>query len=345
MKRLPKNIKRNLVIGLTLSIVFSVVGIAAAQEIQRSYTVINPQIEIKLDPGLNTEGTTKVINETNSPLTFNLSVQDYIVVDTNGTPNLLPPNTLNNKYSAASWIVVTPSVFTLKPREKQTINYYIHIPKDARPGGHYAGIVYSPVSEGQTAATGGTVKTQIGSLFYITVKGPIKESAIVSKFLANTFQEYGPVNILTQIKNNGDLHIKPQGSITVSGLFGSKSYKFPEANIFPETARDFQNIVGQTLMIGRYKAVLLASYGVNNNLPLTSTLYFWVFPWRLVLIIFLLIVALILLIVYLRKRKKKDQKEPEEPTRSASTNIAGGPKTEAPVTTESKTPETPKKTE
>ena len=66
-------------------------------------------------------------------------------------------------------------------------------------------------------------------------------------------------------------------------------------------------------MIGRYKAVLLATYGLNNNLPLTATLYFWVFPWRLVLIIVLVIIALILLTMYLRKRKKTHTKGTDTP--------------------------------
>ena len=45
---------------------------------------------------------------------------------------------------------------------------------------------------------------QVGTLFYVTVNGPITENATVSKFFANPFQEYGPVKVLTQIKNMGD---------------------------------------------------------------------------------------------------------------------------------------------
>lgn len=309
MKLLPShNIRKTLITGLTSLVILSVVGLATAQELQRTFTIINPAITQKLDPGSITEGTTKVINESNVPLTFRISVQDYIVNDTKGTPQLLPPNTLNGKYSASSWIGVTPSTFTLNPREKQVINYFIQIPKDAKPGGHYAALVYQPVNEDDSLATGGTVNTQIGSLFYVTVNGPVKESAEVTKFFANSFQEYGPLKLLTQIKNLGDLHIRPNATITVSGLLGSSTYKLPEANIFPETARDFENTIGQTFMLGRYKAVLLGSYGINNNLPLSSTIYFWVFPLRLALIIILVIVALVLGVMYFKKRRKDSPK-------------------------------------
>jgi uncharacterized membrane protein (DUF485 family) len=313
MKKLPKfNIKRKLLIGLTLSIVLSVVTIATAQELQRTVTLVYPSLEHTIDPGGRTEGITKIINDSSGPLTFNLNVQDFVVTDTLGTPNILPPNTLNAKYSAAAWIGVTPDKFTLKPGEKQIVNYYIQVPKDARPGGHYAAIVYTPVVNKPVQGTGGTVQGQLGSIFYVTVNGPITESANVSKFLSNSFQEYGPVSILTQIQNLGDLHILPKGTVTVSGLFYNQTQDLPAHNIFPQAKRDYANTFGQTFMLGRYKAVLLASYGVSNNLPLTATLYFWVFPWRLTLIIVLLIVAIVLGYIYFKKRKKEGSKDNQE---------------------------------
>src|ERR1035437_2279028 len=173
-------------LGFAFYILSFVFAPAHAQEAQRTYTIVNPQIEAKLNPGQSSEGTTKVINQTDVPLTFNLAVQDFIVTDTAGTPNLLAANTLASKYSAASWIAVTPSTFTVQPGQKQVVNYYIQVPGNARPGGHYAAITYSPLSPSQNA-TGGTVKTQVGSLFYITVNGQINEQAIVSQFLANSF--------------------------------------------------------------------------------------------------------------------------------------------------------------
>jgi hypothetical protein len=318
MTKLPKlQLKKKILITTTLLAVFGVIGIATAQEIQRTYTVINPTVTHELNPGAYTQGTTKVINQSNFPLTFQIGVQDFIVTDTLGTPQILPPNTLSNKYSAAAWIGVSPSVFTLKPGQSQPISYYVQIPSYAKPGGHYAAIVYAPQSKIDGKATGGSVNTQIGSLFYLTVKGPIKESALVSKFFTNLLHEYGPVDILTQIRNMGDLHIMPKGTVQVTGLFFNKSQALPSRNIFPEAARDFTNTFGNWLMFGPYKAQLMATYGQNNNLPLVSTLYFWVFPWRLVIVIILVIVAVVLGTKYYKKRKEQHHKAPQEPTAEA----------------------------
>jgi hypothetical protein len=320
MKILPK-IKGSIVVGATLLTIVSISGIAFAQEVQRTYTVINPQIEVKLNPGGRSEGTTELVNDTNAPLTFNLTVRDYVVNDTNGTPTFLPAGTFNNKYSAASWIAIDPGTITLTPHQVQKINYYIQVPANARPGGHYAGIVYAPATKTEQK-TGGIINTQIGSLFYVTVNGPITENSIVSKFFANSFQEYGPVKVLTQIENLGDLHITPKASITVSGLFFNSTQNLPTHNIFPETTRDFQNSIGQTFMIGRYKATLMGSYGVNNNMPLVAGIYFWVFPWKLALVIVLIIVAIVLAVLYLRKRKKNG---PTEPTRAEDEPVVTPP--------------------
>jgi membrane protein implicated in regulation of membrane protease activity len=65
-------------------------------------------------------------------------------------------------------------------------------------------------------------------------------------------------------------------------------------------------------MIGRYKAVLMGSYGVNNNLPLVASAYFWVFPWRMAIVVVLTVIALILVTLYLRKRTKRGSKGPKK---------------------------------
>lgn len=311
MKNLPLTIKGILLTGI-ISFLF-VVGTAHAQEIQRTITLINPNISHQLNPGESAEGTTKIVNESSVTLTFKVGVQDYIVNDAKGTPQLLPPNTLNNKYSGASWIVASPNVFTLEPGATQVISYYLRVPPDAKPGGHYAALVYEPVNEDQSEATGGTINTQLGSLFYITVNGDVNINAQVSKFITNVLHEFGPVKVFTEIKNMSDLHIMPKGSITVTGLFFNESQNLEERNIFPETVRAYENTFGSMFMIGPYNAKLTASYGPENNLPLVANFTFWVFPWKLTLIIVLILIAVVLGTMYWKRRQKTSPEAPSEP--------------------------------
>lgn len=297
---------------------------ANAQTLVRTITITPPTVSVTLDPGGRAEGTMGVINDSDEPITFKAEMKDFIVQDNAGTPELLPPNTLTNIYSAAAWMGVTPQTFTLQPKKRQDLNYYIQIPGNARPGGHYAAVAFTPINPAGTPNTGAIVNGQLGTLFSIAVNGPIVERATVTRFFANGFQEYGPVDILTQIKNFGDLHIRTQGFVTVTNLLGkSTALPLQAFNIFPQTGRDYANQYGGHWMIGRYKATLLASYGVKNNLPLTAVVYFWVFPWKITVIIILIIIALILGGMYYRKNGFK------KPSKKAEKTVE--PKTEEPV--------------
>lgn len=284
-----------------------------AQESQRTITIVPPTVEQSFDPGNKAEGIMKVINDSDEELTFTVSTQDFIVVDKVGTPNILPPGTLDSKYSASSWVGIAPDSFTIKPHERQQLSYYIQIPSDARPGGHYAAVTFTPLNKPGVLGTGSSVTTQLGTLFYITVNGEVKQGARVSVFSAPFFQEYGPVKVQTEIANESDLHIRPAGTITLTNMLGGKeAVKFGEANIFPGSTREYQNMLGEKVMIGRYEAKLLAYYGKNNNLPLMATVSFIVFPWKVAIIIILLIAVIILGIMY--RKKQQAPKEPQQPS-------------------------------
>jgi hypothetical protein len=297
------------IMGLTISHSF-------AQEQIRTFTIVPPTLQQNLKPGDKAEGTLKVINDSTNPLTFTATLQDFVVNDNIGTPQLLPPNTLSNKYSAATWIGVDIPDFTIKPHDKQLLTYFMQIPQDARSGGHYAAVVYKPSSPIAVNGTGTAVSTIVGTLFYIDVAGNIKESAQVTKFSANGFSENGPVNIDTQIRNLGDLHIQPRGTITLTNMIGQKvgQQSLPSHNIFPQVARDYSNTFGSHWMFGRYKAELNTNYGRLYNLSLMSTLYFWVIPWKVILIIILVLVALILGYKMLKKGEDKNVKDTTPPT-------------------------------
>ncbi|MCL5433043.1 MAG: hypothetical protein M1524_02915 [Patescibacteria group bacterium] len=276
-----------------------------AQEVVRTFTVVPPAVEKSFEPGQQTEGVMKVINDSNEVLSFTVEAQDFIVEDSKGTPVILPPNTLSKKFSASAWIGVYPNSFTIAPQEKQILNYYVQVPYDASPGGHYAAIVFSPTNASGVDGTGTAVETKIGSLFYVGVNGPINEYATVSEFFANPFQEYGPVTVETQIKNLGDLHIKPVGTVRVTDLLGRtvNVEDLDQFNIFPTATRDYENTFGQKFMVGRYKATLIGSYGKGSNLPLMATVYFWVFPWKITLLVILVIVATVLGVKYIKRKK------------------------------------------
>lgn len=281
---------------------------------RRSLTIVPPTVDQKVKPGDSREGILKIINDSDEELTFSVVVRDFIVEDNQGTPKILPPNTLSNKYSAAAWVGIAPDSFTVAPRQKQEFQYFMQIPLDAKPGGHYAAVVYEPTNLLGVTGTGTAVNTQLGTLFYVNVEGPITEDATILKFSANSFQEYGPVKISTEIKNLSDLHIRPTGSITVKNIFGQNvaSANLDEHNIFPEASYLYTNNLGKKFMVGKYTANLYASYGTLNNRALIATVSFFVFPWKIATVALLVAIVVVLAVMAMKKRKKKDSSSAPE---------------------------------
>lgn len=266
-------------------------GKARAQEQVRTFTIAPPAVQVALDPGKTSEGKLKIINDGDTPLTFNTSIQDFTVKDDAGTPVILPPNTLSNKYSGASWIAIYPNQVVVAPHQKTEFSYFIQVPLDARPGGHYAAVVYTPTTTIGVNGTGASVNTSVGSLFYITVNGPVSEKATVNYFKTKGLWEYSPVNLSSQIGNFSDIHIRPVGTITLTSMLGHKTTaSLAGYNIFPGVARNYETKVGKGFMLGYYKASLAVSYG-SSNAVLNATTSFIVFPWKIVAFVLLLLVA------------------------------------------------------
>ncbi len=273
----------------------------------RNITIVPPTDSYSVNPGDKISGTLKVTNDSDTAISFHADIRDYIVQDTAGTPELLPPNTLDNRFSAASWIGVVPDSFTVSPRETQDIQFYLNIPQNAAPGGHYMAVVYTPAGQASTNGSGATITTQLGTLFKISVSGKINEFALLTGLTAPSFQENGPVTVDAQIQNEGDLHIAPKGTLVVTNMFGQtvQQMPLPSYDIFPTAARDYALKVGSYWMIGRYSARILAQYGQNNNLPLTAVVIFWVFPWRAAVVLTLAIIAVVLITFLAIERKRK----------------------------------------
>lgn len=295
---------KQIIIGLIILIIigFWPRNIAFANE--KSITISPPKTEYTVNAGDTVQGYQEVTNNSDEPLQFVLETQDFVVLDNYGTPTMVTSPTYPKRFSAKSWLTLSPETFILAPHVKQTISYAISVPDDASPGGHYAAIIYKPQIL-QPTQQGAVVHTSIASLFLISVSGVVEENATTQLTTDNLFQEFGPIHLLLRITNNGDNHIKPTGSITFYSMFGNRieQQDIKQYNIFPTANRDYPMVFGNTWMIGRFEARFLGTYGVNNNLPLVASVYFWIIPWKLLTIAVFVVVVIILGILVMIKKK------------------------------------------
>jgi hypothetical protein len=281
-----------------------------AQSNSNIMTVIPPRLEISAKPGETIRKIVQFRNESDSTAYLAVSVKDFIVNNNTGQPDFVDAR-VSGRWAASSWIK-TNSSLNVPPKIIANLNVTINVPNDALPGGHYAGILYQNKGTasviGKGVGAGSAITQVVGTLVYINVAGPINENATVRKFEVPGFSEYGPIPFNTEINNLSDTHIKPVGQITIRNLFGNVAtrLKLDERNVFPGASLLYANTWQEKLLIGRFRADLEVAYGSGRALKATA--YFWVFPWKVALIVILTII-LIGLIAYLISKKIKSRQE------------------------------------
>ncbi len=276
-------------------------------------SAIPPKLEIEVQPGKVVTKEVKVRNDSNTEKTVTVTIKDFAVFDDLGTPVQLEDITQDdNRWAAASWLQISQRQVRLKAYETKSLMLSVLAPNDALPGGHYAMVLYSPDSSNSIDGTGAAIQTNVGSLIYITVPGNIKQDARIDRFTAPKFSEFGPINFSTIITNLSDIHIKPLGAIKITNWLGGKTadLTLEDKNVFPYTTRSFENTLDKKYLFGRYKAQFLAGYGTNGG-ALAATLYFWVIPWRLILLVLFVLILLFIGIKYLTSRRRPGPQSPE----------------------------------
>lgn len=328
--------KKLLPIITIISLLGLLIPISAHAQVSLPLTVAPSRQELEVNPGEETAFNVKFYNRSDTPVSGLLKVADFIVEDKEGTPTFLEetptvigPAQVSRRFAAASWVTLPYDRMTIAPHDSVLIQAKITAPPDARPGGRYLAVSF------ETSATPGQavglpreaetpVSARIAGLVYLRVSGPITEKAQVIQFTAPRFSEYGPVKITTEISNQGDYHIRPKGTITLTNMLGRQAAKekLQESNIFPDVSRVYENELGEKWMWGKYKAQLVASYGETGK-ALTATIFFWVFPWRVATAVVLAVIIVVLLLNTFIGRLKRRQQELEEKIRKLEEKLAG----------------------
>lgn len=270
---------------------------------------------INVNPGEKTTLVVRFFNFSDIPVSGILRAADFVVEDNNGTPRIIEKiDQANPRFAASDWIDLPYDRMSIPANDKVTVQFNINVPLEAKPGGRYVSIYFEPTVAIPQSVNGpeeaaASITPRIASLIYMRVAGDITENALVSRFFAPSFFEYGPINVETQILNKGDYHIRPQGAITISNMFGNRvaQSSLKELNIFPDALRNYRNDLGSKWMFGKYRIDLSAAYGEKGQ-ALTRSIEVWVFPWKIVTVI-LLAIALIFIVARNMVKKLSNREE------------------------------------
>jgi hypothetical protein len=300
-------------------------------------TVSPVSILLNTDPGVSTTGEVKIFNNSLEAELLELSLAKFSASPDGAQPVIEDFDT-NDEYK--NWIVFENPEVGVAPKEWSTVKFGFNPPSHAALSYYYAVVIKRKNQLNDSSST--IITGAPAVLVLATVNSPnAKQELQLSSFsIKQKIYEFLPAEFEVIIKNTGNVHLSPMGNIFIdsvrnkdigilsinqgSGLVlpqsqrtytinwddGFPVYKMPSANSDDEgkvksSKRklfwDFSKM--QNLRFGKYSAHLLMVYdNGERDVPVESTVTFWVIPWRFLLAITvtLLLAGLgIALIVYL----------------------------------------------
>lgn len=276
-------------------------GLVRAQQTPGQGIEISPPlIELNVDPGQTTSFDIRLRNVTTGTLLTKGSVEDFVAEGEEGKPKLLlDKNAEPSPYTFKPWVKSIPDL-TLVSQEAKTSKVTLNVPKDAAPGGHYGVIRFSALPP-ELEGSGVSLSASIGTLVLINVSGDATKKATLAEFYAaqngkkNSFFEQGPITFVERIRNEGNVHFKPVGTLRVTNMFGKEvkvlSVNERSGSILPGSVRRFEQQLDKKQLFGRYKVEANIQYSGQS---LSGNLSFWVIPYKLIAICLGILILLIL---------------------------------------------------
>ncbi|OQA03828.1 MAG: hypothetical protein BWY68_00626 [bacterium ADurb.Bin400] len=258
----------------------------AQQSSGRGITVTPLSFELYANPGESVIEKVRIRNEADVAGSYQIIVEDFRAVGEEGEVDLVDDQS-NTSYSLAKWVFPEPKRFTIGAGEEKEIVFTINVPKNAEPGGHYASILVKMGGDSSDLAgqAGAAVSTRVGSLILLRVSGNVKEDAVVESFTTSQKRYQGsPVNFDLRVKNTGNNHIRPKGTIVITNMFGQKvtEVELNGLNVLPDAIRKMETEWKfNAFLANRYTATLVATYGQQSK-PLSASTSFYIVPQSLV---------------------------------------------------------------
>lgn len=243
-----------------------------------------------------------VTNVTLNTLEIASTTNDFTAADGSGNPKIITDNSAPaTGYSLRSWVSPIPNM-TLQPKESRSITVTVNVPANAEAGGHYGVIRFNgTVPKGDAQVS---LNASVGTLLLARVAGNITEKLVIKDMFTEQkgkrhgLVSNGPVTIVTDVSNTGNVHVKPVGTMTIKDTFGKTVGSFPFGsnvkNVLPGSTRRFDQVFDKRFMFGRYTAHVEAGYGTTGGVLIGDTT-FWVIPLKLIAFIVVFIILFVLL--------------------------------------------------
>ncbi len=290
-------------------------------------TTVSPvTLNLETDEGQAITAQIKIRNNGTMAERMKLTLATFTADETGNKPRLIIPK---GDEDYLQWLSFGESEFTVEAGEWKTIPVTFSPPPGAVLS-HYYSILVARAEETQYTET--TVNAMPAILVLTTINSPNAQRQLgVADFkISSGIVEYLPQTFTISIKNEGNVHLPPTGTIFIDGE-GKRDVAILPINpaskvVLPQTQREFEVVwddgfpsyapktegdkqvkdeQGNQLFglnfdinkltkirFGKYTAHLLMVYdNGERDVPIESQVSFWVIPWKALIVVVVLVLA------------------------------------------------------
>jgi hypothetical protein len=274
-------------------------------QVANGFRISPVRSELTIDKGKSETITLTLENPSAAATTARAVINDFVASDKeDGEPRLILDETTPPPKNDFKKLVQPIADVPLGPREKKDIPVRISVPETANAGGYYGAIRFVPSGTVSSQQNVG-LTASVGTIVLIRVPGNLVERLDLIQLSAGqsdkprSFFTGGDVQVITRVKNEGDIHVKPFGKVQVKDMFGKVVTEFelnntdPRSNVLPDSIRKFTDNLPKRRWLGRYTIMANLGYTQGSGDLITAQASFWYMPWWSLAVLALLVVALI----------------------------------------------------
>lgn len=276
--------------------------VSAQQNDQTQTLSVSPTLfQMTANPDQSWVSEIRVSNVNDYPIMVYPQVVNFAPSGESGQGNLIPIFSSETKgQTLAEWVSLSSSSVSIAPQQTISIPFTVNVTTDPAPGGHYAAIlVGTKPPENKSGAAQVQTAQFVTSLLFVRISGDVIEKGGIREFVTKKNLYSNPaIDFEIRFENTGNVHLQPQGDITITNMWGTKrgvipiNYQTHFGNVLPNSIRKFSfTWTGEksSYDIGLFKAIATLGYGDDTKQFATSTTYFWVIPLKQISIIILLL--------------------------------------------------------
>ena len=234
---LTRSSKRQFVLWITLGLaaMTSLLTMPVSAADTDSVAVSPGMQRIEAKAGETETGKFTVINDGATPYSFIVYSRPYSVTNENYDPQFEKTSKNTDLYQ---WVKFAEVSYRLAPGERIEIQYDLHVPAAAAPGGHY-GVIFAETQPepGQEASV--LRKKRVGSIVLATVDGDVSREGKVLSSAVPFWQTSPPLTASNRVENSGNTDFQANVLTKVTDLFGSVKYsEQKDYVVYPGTIRN-----------------------------------------------------------------------------------------------------------